>query len=574
MSAKLKMAEYGGLEHDPDYFSVHFKDYMDEKLERNRLEITAKPPGYKDFSFFEERHWKGIKWVFWSKKSQQDDSRKRRRSDDDSAIREVRQNIRCLTFSACDPAVWHEKSFLGHLCDIFQEFGLQCFEGYRHCEMQFRDENKALTTAFQELKMVLRSVCEIHELPLAMTWVPCSSCDNLLRGHLLSEGVEFCNPKHGNVKSSDVINFSQVSKWSHLRKGWVAGTALSSPSMLCCWDMTQISLAEYPFVPYARRCKFHGWFTICLRSSYTGEEIYVLEVFLPKRRCPDKSWTSLSLILRTMKEKFETFKLASGQELGEELLFEFIDFKNVKRSHSLKLIQANRISRSLNSVLPSKQSAARVIKPGMIIKAKYENYCIIKFRLSLWPTLVEFQEEVAKRLKLEAGSYRVVYGDEEKEFTCDEDLQACQTMGKTLIVEQGWQCLDLYRHYEMRQQCENEDLKTALTKIRMLMTAVCKNHNLPLAFSWEPCGDCNALLRGHSAGYCENEPFFWARTAINNGMLVVGTEGNDISSFLPVLEDWRNGVVAMQLDSLDQPSMDAINSEMNFVNTEQNYVRH
>lgn len=65
--------------------------------------------------------------------------------------------------------------------------------------------------------------------------------------------------------------------------------------------------------------------------------------------------------------------------------------------------------------------------PNMVsIKAKYGGY-IIKFMLSsLSSRLVQLHEEVAKRLNLEAGTYHVVYEDEEDDnilIACDEDLQ-------------------------------------------------------------------------------------------------------------------------------------------------------
>ncbi|KAI8569862.1 hypothetical protein RHMOL_Rhmol02G0310100 [Rhododendron molle] len=93
-------------------------------------------------------------------------------------------------------SVWSYKYFLRRMYDIFQEVGLQCFDGYKHCELQIGDENIAFITAFQELKTVLETVCRIHKLPLAMTWVPCSACNDLRRGQLLSEVVEFTRPRN------------------------------------------------------------------------------------------------------------------------------------------------------------------------------------------------------------------------------------------------------------------------------------------------------------------------------------------------------------------------------------------
>ncbi|KAI8569858.1 hypothetical protein RHMOL_Rhmol02G0309700 [Rhododendron molle] len=169
-----------------------------------------------------------------------------------------------------------------------------------------------------------------------MTWVPWSACNGLLQGQLVSEAVEFFG--HNN-NWLDV--FVEISKCSRLGKGGVARLVLSSPNMLYCSDITQLSLAEYPLVPYARAFEFRGWFTLCVQSSHTANDIYVLEFFLPTSKgYGDNSWTSLSLILGTMEENFETFNLASGQELGDLLSVEVMDFQDSRKLHSVQKIQA------------------------------------------------------------------------------------------------------------------------------------------------------------------------------------------------------------------------------------------
>lgn len=102
----------------------------------------------------------------------------------------------------------------------------------------------------------------------------------------------------------------------------------------------------------------------------------------------------------------------------------------------------------LNSDLPSNQAVPGVdhIKPWfqdtnmVTIKAKYKNKTI-KFELSFSSRFVEFEQEVAKRLHLEAGTYYAEYKDEEDDLiviACDEDLQRCMhtsgSQGNTWIV--------------------------------------------------------------------------------------------------------------------------------------------
>ncbi|KAF7149988.1 hypothetical protein RHSIM_Rhsim02G0248000 [Rhododendron simsii] len=286
---------------------------------------------------------------------------------------------------------WHDKYFLYHLSDIFQqiqvpelvvsmqEFGMQFFDGYTHCRMRYRNENKALTAAFQELRMVFGSVCKIHKLPLALTWVSCSSCNDLLPVRLLVKGVEYFEEGNGCL-----TNFLEVSKGRHLRKGQVTGRILPFPSLLYCSDIKNFSIAEYPFLPYARQCKLSGWFAICLQSIYPGNEVYILEFFLPMRSKNDENiLTTLSLILGTMEEHFETFKLASGQELGEILPLEVIDFQNGKKSHSVHMIQATRISSILELLRDGglmlqlgqlDQPSVDAINNGMNVVSEAQNY--------------------------------------------------------------------------------------------------------------------------------------------------------------------------------------------------------
>ncbi|CAL5442770.1 unnamed protein product [Camellia sinensis] len=75
------------------------------------------------------------------------------------------------------------------------------------------------------------------------------------------------------------------------------------------------------------------------------------------------------------------------------------------------------------------------------MRAKYINDITIKFRLSLSSGLVELQQQIAKRLHLEAGSYNVKYKDEEDHvilITCDDDLQDCistyRLLGTSIVV--------------------------------------------------------------------------------------------------------------------------------------------
>lgn len=75
------------------------------------------------------------------------------------------------------------------------------------------------------------------------------------------------------------------------------------------------------------------------------------------------------------------------------------------------------------------------------IKAKYGNKITLKFRLSMSSGVVELRQQVAIRLNLEAGTYKIRYKDEDGELillACDEDLQDCihasKSLGNTSVV--------------------------------------------------------------------------------------------------------------------------------------------
>ncbi|KAH7840495.1 hypothetical protein Vadar_017674 [Vaccinium darrowii] len=183
---------------------------------------------------------------------------------------------------------------------------------------------------------MMRLVREKHGLPLAMAWVPCSACNGLE-----SVGVEYC----ARIDDNDLAEFSRVSKCSHLRKGWVASRALSlpSPDMLYFPSITKLSVDEYPLVPYARMCKFSGWFIMCLRSNYTGDDIYVLEFFWStSSEDYENTQTRLNNLLGTMEDNLENFRFASGPKLGYLSCVEVIDVQNNKKTHEVLEIQATR----------------------------------------------------------------------------------------------------------------------------------------------------------------------------------------------------------------------------------------
>ncbi|GMQ05901.1 hypothetical protein CsSME_00050717 [Camellia sinensis var. sinensis] len=326
--------------------------------------------------------------------------------------------------------------------------------------------------ALDEINKVLKVVREDHGLLLAQAWAPCGvdcTCRALVKGDIFHVIHNFNN-------RFEYCQFLAVNSLSGFRK-WqgVVGRAFSSPNVLLCKDVTQLSIIDYPLAHYARYHKLGCCFAICLQSSFTGNDIYVLECFMPpsNKDYYGNQQTALRKILETMKKNFHSFKLASGEELGGHLYIEEIPFQNVSRS-TLKRVcrgygfpgwpprkknmvgqsqpsessrgvdhqQISQLSFDLPTVVHANPHNIAIEDANIVtMRAKYINDITIKFRLSLSSSLVELQQQIAKRLHLEAGSYYVKYKDEEDHailIACDDDLQDCistyRLLGTSIVV--------------------------------------------------------------------------------------------------------------------------------------------
>ncbi|XP_034894948.1 protein NLP6 isoform X1 [Populus alba] len=192
--------------------------------------------------------------------------------------------------------------------------------------------NEGRQNALAEILEILTMVCETHKLPLAQTWVPCMHRSVLAYGGGLKKScTSFDGSCNGQVcmSTTDVAFYVvDAHMWGlreaclehHLQKGQgVAGRAFFSQNLCFCPDITQFCKTEYPLVHYARMFGLTSCFAICLRSSYTGDDDYILEFFLPPRVTDSREWkTLLGSILAIMKQDFQSLKVASGMDLEEE----------------------------------------------------------------------------------------------------------------------------------------------------------------------------------------------------------------------------------------------------------------
>ncbi|KAL0349010.1 UNVERIFIED_CONTAM: protein NLP6 [Sesamum angustifolium] len=93
-----------------------------------------------------------------------------------------------------------------------------------------------------------------------------------------------------------------------------------------------------PTTHFLKASRLTVYFAICLQSSLTGDDIYVLEFFLlPGSSDGRYSWSFLPFLLTIMERQLNSFKIATGQLLGEELSVKAIEFCKDNGFDSFKL---------------------------------------------------------------------------------------------------------------------------------------------------------------------------------------------------------------------------------------------
>ncbi|KAH9606022.1 hypothetical protein KSS87_021039 [Heliosperma pusillum] len=148
-------------------------------------------------------------------------------------------------------------------------------------------------TALSEITDVLRVVCHAHRLPLALTWIPCTLEDGD------GENVISIQTKESDINLNEksilcieettcYVNDKEMQGFVHacsehpLKGGQgVAGKAFQSNIPFYYSDVKNYHINEYPLVQHARKHELCAAVAIRLRSTYTGNDDYILELFLP-----------------------------------------------------------------------------------------------------------------------------------------------------------------------------------------------------------------------------------------------------------------------------------------------------
>ncbi|PWA67855.1 NIN-like protein [Artemisia annua] len=174
---------------------------------------------------------------------------------------------------------------------------------------------------------ILKSMCDIHNLPLAQTWVVSASTTFVSHDEIIEKSCssfdtrcigKVClstNALPFYVRDLRVWPFREACKEQHLDKSrsFVAKALLTRGSCYC-QDVTQLSEEEYPLVHNARMSGLKSCFTIFLHSN-EGNDDYVFEFYLPSN-IEDGSY-----LVQTLKQNIV---VASGFELGNISPIQFI----------------------------------------------------------------------------------------------------------------------------------------------------------------------------------------------------------------------------------------------------------
>uniref|UniRef100_I1QZ58 RWP-RK domain-containing protein n=2 Tax=Oryza glaberrima TaxID=4538 RepID=I1QZ58_ORYGL len=211
-----------------------------------------------------------------------------------------------------------------NVSNALQSVQLSTVNAWRHSQSYSRDQKLALMEIFD----VLQAVCQAHLLPLALAWIPvCSKRDVLVS---VEYGANFgkrnkevlCIEESAcYVNNTRMRDFVQVCAEHPLEKGQgVAGNAYLSNNPFFSSDVKDYDMHAYPLVNHARKFGLHAAVAIRLRSTYTKNDDYVLEFFLPVL-CKGGGEQQLLLdsISATMRRVCKSLRTVSDAELKEDV---------------------------------------------------------------------------------------------------------------------------------------------------------------------------------------------------------------------------------------------------------------
>ncbi|KAL8266929.1 hypothetical protein R6Q59_004273 [Mikania micrantha] len=225
--------------------------------------------------------------------------------------------VEILTSSKCTSYAYEVQQ----LYKAFETVDLRTHQAFDWPTLNVPNEHREKN--FNKIHNILKTLCDIHALPLAQTWAVspltsfvshekvlakiCSSFDIKCVGKVCMSRADL--PYH--VQDLAVWPFLKPCRERHLdRSCGLVGRALLTRGSCFCANVTKLSEEEYPLVHNARMNGLTSCFAIYLHSVESGDD-YVLEFFLPPNIKESRHVLNL---VQTLKQ---TIDLDSGFELGD-----------------------------------------------------------------------------------------------------------------------------------------------------------------------------------------------------------------------------------------------------------------
>ncbi|KAI4373988.1 hypothetical protein MLD38_012039 [Melastoma candidum] len=193
----------------------------------------------------------------------------------------------------------------------------------------FQSLSRNQRMALAEISDVLRAICHAHKFPLALTWIPCSYFEGVDDGGIrlrvkdssrnLNEKCILCVEDTAcYVNDKEMEGFVHACAEHHLEEGQgIAGKALLSNRPFFVPDVKTYDISDYPLVQHARKHGLNAAVAIRLRSTFTDDDDYIIEFFLPvNMNGSTEQQLLLDNLSRTMQRICKTLRTVSDAEIA------------------------------------------------------------------------------------------------------------------------------------------------------------------------------------------------------------------------------------------------------------------
>jgi hypothetical protein len=169
-------------------------------------------------------------------------------------------------------------------------------------------------------------------LPLALAWIPVYPNNNLnasaeygdqaIKFGLRNKDVLCVQESACYINDMRMHDFVDACAQHPLEKGQgVAGNAILSNNPFFSSDVREYDMHDYPLAHHARKFGLHAAVAIRLRSTYTGNDDYVLEFFLPLAcKVDEEQQLLLDDIAVTMQRVCSSLRTVSDVELKQNAI--------------------------------------------------------------------------------------------------------------------------------------------------------------------------------------------------------------------------------------------------------------